>query len=105
MIFFVWTSSKYKVKSRVNTYAWIKDTAISRTTSKIKQVITPILILTLIIETLDLRRQSNRCPAVMLAIKRTLRVNGRMRFLTSSIKTINLMSAPGVPFGTKWANA
>jgi hypothetical protein len=40
----------------------------------------------------------------MFAASRTDSVIGRIRFLTVSIKTINIISAPGVPDGTKWAN-
>jgi len=37
----------------------------------------------------------------MLAANRTDSVIGRMKFLTSSIKTIRGIKAPGVPEGTK----
>lgn len=42
-----------------------------------------------------------RCPAVMLAANRTPKVIGRIIFLISSIKTINLIRNTGVPVGTK----
>jgi len=48
-------------------------------------------------------RLINRCPATMLAAKRTDSVTGRMKFLTSSIITIRGISTLGVPEGTKWA--
>ena len=41
----------------------------------------------------------------MLAANRTLKVTGRISLLNSSIMTINLRSAGGVPSGTKWAKA
>lgn len=43
-----------------------------------------------------------RCPATILAARRTDRVIGRIRFLISSITTIKGMRTPGVPAGTKW---
>jgi hypothetical protein len=43
-----------------------------------------------------------RCPATMLAARRTDNVIGRIKFLTSSIITIRGIKAPGVPVGTKW---
>lgn len=43
-----------------------------------------------------------RCPAIILAVSRTDNVNGRIIFLTSSIRTIKGMSTGGVPKGTKW---
>lgn len=41
-----------------------------------------------------------RCPATMLADSRTDRVIGRIRFLTSSIRTMKFISMVGVPKGT-----
>jgi len=46
----------------------------------------------------------SRCPARIFATKRTERVSGRMKELTSSISTINGIKAPGDPRGTRWAN-
>jgi hypothetical protein len=46
----------------------------------------------------NLRR---RCPATILAVKRTERVIGRIRFLMVSIKTIKNDSPIGVPSGTR----
>ena len=40
----------------------------------------------------------------MLAANRTLKVRGRIKFLTISIKTINGTRGRGVPSGTKWAS-
>ena len=45
-----------------------------------------------------------RCPAIMLAVSRTHRVMGRIRFLVSSMRTINLIRAMGVPWGTRCAS-
>ena len=44
------------------------------------------------------------CPAVILAIRRTVRVRGRINILKVSIKTKNGASALGAPAGVKWAN-
>ena len=46
----------------------------------------------------------SKCPATILAIKRTARVRGRIMFLIDSIKTINGMRILGVLWGTKCAN-
>jgi len=46
-------------------------------------------------------RVRRRCPATILAAKRTERVKGRMTLLTISINTINGIKAGGVPKGTK----
>jgi hypothetical protein len=43
-----------------------------------------------------------RCPATILAVSRTDKVTGRIKFLTSSTSTIKDISSPGVPTGTKW---
>jgi hypothetical protein len=45
----------------------------------------------------------NKCPATMLAAKRTERVRGRIKFLTNSITTIKGIRTLGVPDGTKCA--
>jgi len=49
-------------------------------------------------------RDINKCPAIRFAVSRTDNVIGRMRFLTSSISTMNIIRALGVPWGTKWDN-
>ena len=46
----------------------------------------------------------NRWPATILAANRTERVMGRIKALTSSIKTMKGLRAAGLPKGTKWAN-
>lgn len=48
-------------------------------------------------------RTSNKCPATILAAKRTPSVKGRIKFLMSSINTIKGTNTVGVPLGTKWA--
>lgn len=45
---------------------------------------------------------SNKCPAIILAVNRIVKVKGRITFLIISIKTINGWSIGGVPFGNKW---
>jgi hypothetical protein len=50
------------------------------------------------------RRVRSKCPAIMLADRRTASVPGRIIFLIDSIRTINDIRADGVPWGTRWAN-
>ncbi len=50
----------------------------------------------------DLIKDIIKWPAVMLAIRRTANVNGRIILLISSINTINIIRLNGVPEGTKW---
>jgi hypothetical protein len=50
------------------------------------------------------RRVNRRCPAIILADRRTVRVPGRITLLIVSIRTINGISKLGVLRGTKWAN-
>lgn len=45
---------------------------------------------------------NNKCPATMLAIRRTDSVTGRIIILTVSIKTIKDIRANGVPIGVRW---
>jgi len=49
-------------------------------------------------------RVIKRCPATILAIRRTAKVKGRIMFLIDSIRTIKGIRAPGVLWGTKWEN-
>lgn len=53
---------------------------------------------------ISLRRVSNRWPAIMLAVNRTVNVMGRIMFLIDSIQTIKGIKTKGVPWGTKWVN-
>lgn len=50
------------------------------------------------------RRVISKCPAIKFAVSRTHNVIGRIKFLVNSIRTINLMRATGVPWGTKCAS-
>lgn len=43
------------------------------------------------------------CPALILAIIRTVKVKGRIKILAVSIKTNNGTSLLGAPAGAKWA--
>jgi len=49
-------------------------------------------------------RVIRRCPAIMLAERRTARVPGRIMLLIDSIITIKGIKIFGVLKGTKWAN-
>ena len=49
----------------------------------------------------ELNKEINRCPATMLAARRTARVPGRISLLTNSIITIKDIRTPGVPWGIK----
>lgn len=53
-------------------------------------------------ENLD-NKVKRRCPATMLAISRTAKVNGRIIFLMVSIKTMKDINATGVPDGVMCA--
>lgn len=46
----------------------------------------------------------SRWPEIIFDINRILRDQGRMKFLTLSIKTINEINIIGVPLGIKWIN-
>lgn len=46
-------------------------------------------------------RLNNKCPATIFADNRIAKVNGRIMFLVSSIKTIKFIRIIGVPFGTE----
>jgi len=50
---------------------------------------------------IPLRREISKCPAIILAERRTARVSGRIIFLIVSIKTIKEERAIGVPLGTR----
>lgn len=88
-----------------NTYAWIIDTAISREYSKIWEKIIILNIIMLLIDwPEDPKRDSNRWPAIILAVKRIAKVNGRITRLIVSIIVINGISIIGVPWGVRWVN-
>jgi len=88
----------------VNTYDWIKATA----DSKVKRIIwVKIKEIKIKLEEEAVwfpRSVISKCPATILAIKRTAKVRGRIIFLTDSIKTIKGIRRVGVLWGTKWAN-
>lgn len=44
----------------------------------------------------------NRCPATILAVRRTAKVIGRIILLIVSMITIKFISWTGVPIGVKW---
>jgi len=94
----------YSESSVINTYAWIKPTAVSNTIIKIKTI---FLIVKVILKGINLiglvKRQISKCPATILAERRTDRVIGRIIVLISSISTIKKIRTGGVPLGTKWA--
>lgn len=46
----------------------------------------------------------SKCPAIILALRRTAKVPGRIIFLIVSIQTIKGIKIPGDPWGTKWEN-
>jgi len=97
-------SLAYKVDKTANTYDWMIATADSKVKSKIWVIIRVTRIIPEALAVWFPRRVINRCPATILAIKRTARVNGRITFLMDSIKTMNGIRAAGVLWGTKWAN-
>lgn len=51
------------------------------------------------------KRVRRRCPAIMLAVKRMERVNGRMINLIDSMITINGIRINGVPMGVRWVSS
>lgn len=86
----------------MNTYPWIKATAISNAL-KISNIGDLISILTGLKSEKFLKRLKRRWPATMLAESRIDKVIGRIIFLTSSIRTIKFINIIGVPVGTVWA--
>lgn len=46
----------------------------------------------------------NKCPAIILAVSRMVRVTGRIMFLTVSMQTMKKTKIKGVPWGTRWIN-
>lgn len=82
----------------------MKATAVSRTVNKTGIGKINTLTLNLIFIKKFPRRDINKCPAIKLAVNRTHNVMGRIIFLTSSISTINIINAEGVPWGTRCVN-
>ena len=91
----------YKEDNILKTYAWIIETAFSRI------IITRIGVNIEYINNLENGDRglainvSNKWPATIFAASRTDKVIGRIRFLVSSIITINGIKIYGVPEGTK----
>lgn len=86
----------------MKTYAWIKATADSRIV-KIRGIGRAAMLIKVPMEANAFpRRDINRWPAMRFAVSRTHNVIGRIMLLTSSITTINIIRAAGVPWGTKW---
>lgn len=83
--------------SVINTYVWIKATAISR-----RKRIARMGVNWFIIKIGLLHKAIRMWPAVILAARRTDRVMGRITCLTVSIKVINWERGRGVPKGTRW---
>lgn len=85
----------------IKTYAWINETPNSNT----ERIIIKGNEDSMIGEDRQKFPKSliNKCPATMLADKRTDRVIGRIMFLTNSISTMKFISWDGVPEGTMWA--
>lgn len=52
----------------------------------------------------DPNKDNNKCPAIILAVSRIARVNGRIINLMDSIITIKGIKIKGVPCGVRWEN-
>ena len=50
------------------------------------------------------KRVCNKCPAIILAVNRTVRAPGRILLLIVSVPTVKDISTAGAPWGVKWAN-
>lgn len=94
----------YRINRTENTYDWIIATADSNVNNKICLIIIIGKIIILIFGPIFPNRVKSKCPAIMLAVNRIVKVNGRIRFLTDSMHTINGISRVGVFWGTKWVN-
>lgn len=99
-------SCKYRLTSRVKTYAWIMATANSRAVSKTRMmnVIRAVVILMFInARVAPPIRCISRCPAVMFAVSRTASAIGWINRLIVSMITSMGIRGVGVPWGKKWA--
>lgn len=76
--------------SKVNNNSWINIKVL-------------IIIIDILLSISPIRIKS-KWPAIILALNRTDKVIGRIRFLIDSIHTINGIRMLGVPNGIKWAN-
>lgn len=88
----------------VKTYDWIIATADSNISSKICVKIRIEIITDDKEFPVFPKRVNNKCPAIILAERRTAKVPGRITFLIVSIITIKGIRIAGVPWGTRWAN-
>lgn len=81
------------------------ETEISKINKRIceKIIIIKMKIL-LIISPEDPKRESNKWPAIIFAVRRIAKVKGRIIKLIDSIITIKGIKIYGVPWGVKWAN-
>jgi len=86
-----------------NTYAWIKETAISNT-ARMSRGMDEVIILLKDVNAKFLRSSINKWPATILAVNRTDNVIGRIIFLTISMINIKLIKGRGVPIGMVWIN-
>lgn len=87
----------------MNTYLWMNATANSSKISKVRNGMDKKN-MKLNFSEISLRRDNNKCPAIILADKRTANVNGRIRLLVVSIITIKEARARGVFIGTRCEN-
>jgi len=87
----------------IKTYLWIIATAYSRQIKiiKMKEVEKKYIG---IFSLISLKRESKRCPAIILAANRTDKVIGRIIFLVVSMNTIKTLNKRGVPLGIKCEN-
>jgi hypothetical protein len=74
-------------------------TAVSSVVKIIGKVKVIIIFVVDILEKKFLSKDISRCPAVMFAINRILKVTGRIKILTVSTNTIKFISELGVPWG------
>jgi hypothetical protein len=79
----------------------MQATANSKIVSSIGIIIKKILVNNVILIMALPNKDISKCPAIKFAVSRTDRVIGRIRFLTNSINTINIINELGVPWGTK----
>lgn len=90
--------------STLNTYAWIRATAISSRLRAIWALDRRGVNSRGVRGVAELSKTISRCPAIMFADSRIASVAGRMRFLTVSIITMKGIRGGGVPCGIRWAS-
>jgi hypothetical protein len=86
----------------VNTYAWMIATIVSKV-SRANCIISVIVFIFTLIKVCDKvdNKVKIKCPAIILAARRTESVIGRIISLISSTSTIKGVIRRGVPIGTK----